>query len=87
MNKKIIAMIRPFDAQQILMVYEDGNKIDMIQSDIEHLYTNLFALADKHETYQLDLVGPKKYVKGLKNQIDKEGVLKYNENKLIINII
>ena len=28
--KKIIAMIRPFDLDQILMVYEDGNKIDMI---------------------------------------------------------
>jgi hypothetical protein len=29
----------------------------------------------------------KQLEKKLKNQIDKEGVLKYNENKLIINII
>ena len=85
--KKIIAMIRPFDLDQILMVYEDGNKIDMINSKLENLNDNIFALMEKYNVYQLDLTGPKKYVKGLKNQIDKDFVTKYSDKKIEINII
>ena len=80
-------MIRPFDLDQILMVYEDGNKIDMINSKLENLNDNIFTLMEKYNVYQLDLTGPKKYVKGLKNQIDKDFVTKYSEKKIEINII
>ena len=85
--KKIIAMIRPFDLDQILMVYEDGNKIDMINSKLENLNDNIFALMEKYNTYQLDLVGPKSYTKGLKNQIETAATAKYESNKIEINII
>ena len=32
--RKIIAMLRPFDMEQTLMVYEDGNKFDMKTTDM-----------------------------------------------------
>ena len=85
--KKIIAMIRPFDLDQILMVYEDGNKIDIAKTTLEDLYPSVFALMEKHDTYQLDLVGPKSYTKGLKNQIEAAATAKYKSNKIEINII
>ena len=85
--KKIIAMVRPFDAQQILMVYEDGNKIDMIQTSIADFNESLFALSEKHEVYQLDMTGPKKYIKGLEKQIKEAEMTKYEINKIEINII
>ena len=85
--KKIIAMIRPFDAQQILMVYEDGNKIDMIQTSIADFNESLFALSEKHEVYQLDMTGPKKYIKGLEKQIKEAEMTKYSVNKIEVNII
>ncbi len=85
--KKIIAMVRPFDAQQILMVYEDGNKIDMIQTSIADFNESLFALSEKHEVYQLDMTGPKKYIKGLEKQIKEAEMTKYETNKIEVNII
>jgi hypothetical protein len=85
--KKIIAMVRPFDAQQILMVYEDGNKIDMIQTSIADFNESLFALSEKHEVYQLDMTGPKKYIKGLEKQIKEAEMTKYSANKIEVNII
>ena len=85
--KKIIAMVRPFDAQQILMVYEDGNKIDMIQTSIADFNESLFALSEKHEVYQLDMTGPKKYIKGLEKQIKEAEITKYSVNKIEVNII
>ena len=85
--KKIIAMVRPFDAQQILMVYEDGNKIDMIQTSIADFNESLFALSEKYEVYQLDMTGPKKYIKGLEKQIKEAEMTKYEINKIEINII
>ena len=85
--KKIFAMVRPFDAQQILMVYEDGNKIDMIQTSIADFNESLFALSEKHEVYQLDMTGPKKYIKGLEKQIKEAEMTKYSANKIEVNII
>lgn len=85
--RKIIGMIRPFEMNQTLMVYEDGNKIDICKTTMEELYPSIFALVEKHEVYQLDLVGPKSYTKGLKNQIDKAATVKYADNKLEVNII
>lgn len=85
--KKIVTMIRPFDMEQTLMVYEDGNKIDIAKTTLEDLYPSIFALMDKHEVYQLDLVGPKSYTKGLKNQIETAAMTKYETNKIEVNII
>ena len=86
--KKIIGIIKPFEGQQTLMVYEDGNKIDMSQTTIEHLNESLFFLMETHNTYRIDLAGPKKYLKGLSNQLQKQAAAKYENTKDIeINII
>lgn len=85
--KKIIGMIRPFDAQQSLMVYEDGNKIDACQTTLSTLNNDLLALMEKHQVYQVDLTGPKKFLNGLSEQIKTAAATKYTENTIEINII
>ena len=67
--------------------YEDGNKIDMIQTSIADFNESLFALSEKHEVYQLDMTGPKKYIKGLEKQIKEAEMTKYSANKIEVNII
>lgn len=86
--KKIIGVIRPFEMKQTLMVYEDGNKIDLSETTITDLSESMLALMEKHSTYQADLVGPKKFILGLKSEIMKDTKLKYEETPDIeINII
>ena len=86
--KKIIGIIKPFELNQSLMVYEDGNKIDVCETTLNDLDKNLFPLMDKHQVYRLDLVGPKKYLKGFSEQVIAKGKAKYNNAKEIeINII
>lgn len=87
--KKIIYRVKPFLMEQTLMVYEDGNKIDVMKAPMEDLHSSLFQLMDKHQVFRLDLVGPKKYSTGLANQIQKakEVETKFNLKELEINII
>lgn len=87
--KKIISIDRPFEMEKSFIVYEDGNKIDIATYTVENRMEVLFALIEKHKVYQVDLVGPKKYMAGVKNQIEKAKMAKYENNnfELEINII
>ncbi len=86
--KKIIAIIRPFDYQQNLFVYEDGIKIDAKQTTINELGETLFALIEIHNVEKIDFTGPKKYLEGLTRDTKERINTKYNYEKNIeINII
>lgn len=85
--KKIIGIIKPFEMQQSLIVYEDGNKIDICETTLDDLTENLFSLIEKHQVYKLDLVGPNKYLKGLTNRFQEKAKTKYQNNQIEINII
>lgn len=68
--KKIVYITRMFQTEQTLMVYEDGNKIDMIQTTLENMYLDMFALMKKHNVWHLDLIGPKAFSTGLSKEIE-----------------
>ena len=85
--KKIIYMSKPFLVEQTLIVYEDGNKLDMQTIPMEKVNETLFYLMEKYSVNRVDLVGPKTYCKGLLNQISKLNSSKYNLTNLEINII
>ena len=53
--KKIIGVIRPFQLEQSIMVYEDGNKIDILQSTLEDLGNSIYSLSKKHDVTRVDL--------------------------------
>lgn len=85
--KKIVCVLRPFTMAQNIFVYEDGNKIEVKQTTINAMADMLFELSEKHSVYNIEIVGSKVYAKGIKNQVEKEELSKFNINKLNINII
>lgn len=87
--KKIIGVIRPFQLEQSIMVYEDGNKIDILQSTLEDLGNSIYSLSKKHDVTRVDLAGPKRFIEGVKDGLDTEYLQKKFEldSKIEINII
>lgn len=89
--RKIVSIDRPFDMVKSFIVYEDGNKIDVQEYTVEDRTDKLFALVKKYNIKQVDLVGPKKYMAGVKNQIEKAKITLYELNQeeldVEINII
>lgn len=85
--KKIVSVIKPFTISQNIFVYEDGNKILNFDSPLGDLQNNLLEIAKKYRIEEIDLIGSKKYCGGIKKQIQEKELSKYNENKLVINLI
>lgn len=85
--KKIVGVIQPFDFKQTFYIYEDGNKIDVKEIEIEELKKSILNLAKENDINEIDLIGSCKFSTGLKEQIEKEELLKYNSNNIKINII
>lgn len=84
--KKIVSIIKPFTFTQNIFVYENGNKIDVVSTDLDNLSKSLFELSEKHDTNEVDLIGNLKFSKGIKEKIETAEMTKYNENKLNINL-
>ena len=85
--KKIISRLKPFSMEQTLLVYENGNKIDFMNTTMQDLNKDLFLLMEKHDVNRFDIVGPKKYSKGIKNQILKHNETQFTKKELEINVI
>jgi hypothetical protein len=85
--KNIVAILRPFDMDQTLIVYEDGNKIDMAQVSVDDFNKVMFSMADQYEIDSADLVGPKRYAEGIKNQALAYSASQYACRPLNIRII
>lgn len=78
--KKIVTSLQPFELNQILYVYEDGNKLDLIETTLKDLEANLFMLVEKYDITEVNFFGPKQYSKGIKKQIDEKKIEKYGNN-------
>ncbi len=85
--KKIIGIIHPFDAYQTFYVYEDGNKLEVVQTTIENIPDTIFKLSQAYDTYQVDLSGAERFNRGIIKQIKEKESIKYSNNKLIIKSI
>ena len=85
--KKIIGIIHPFDIYQTFYVYQDGNKLEVVQTKVKDIPDTIFELSQTYDVYQVDLSGAQHFTKGLIRQIQEKEITKYNENKLIIKCI
>ena len=85
--KKIIGIIHPFDIYQTFYVYQDGNKLEVVQTKVNDIPDIIFELSQTYNVYQVDLSGAQHFTKGLIRQIQEKEITKYNENKLIIKCI
>lgn len=85
--KKIIGIIHPFDIYQTFYVYQDGNKLEAIQTKIINIPDTIFELCHAYDINQVDLSGAKHFTKGIIKQIKEKEFTRYNENKLNIKCI
>lgn len=85
--KKIIGIIHPFDIYQTFYVYEDGNKLEIIQTKMNDIPDIIFQLSHTYDVYQVDLSGAERFIKGIIKKIQEKEFTKYNENKLNIRCI
>ena len=85
--KKIVSVIKPFVVNQNVFVYEDGNKIDVVSTPLNDIQNIVINTATKYEVTDIELIGSKKYLNGIKNKIEEEEMTQYNEHKLNIKII
>lgn len=59
--KKIIASIRPFDMQQHLYVFEDGEKIDEATVSLSDVENTVLDFINKYQIIDVDIAGPKQF--------------------------
>lgn len=84
---KIIGVLRPFQTNQSIYVFEDGNKLDATNVKIDEFPDSILAFVKQYNASQVDLSGPKKYAKGIQHQIEEIETAKYQIDNLKINII
>lgn len=85
--RKIIGIIHPFDMYQTFYVYEDGKKLETIQTRVTDIPDTIFELSRAYNVYQVDLSGAEHFSEGIIKQIQEKENTKYNENKLTIKCI
>ena len=72
--KKIIGIIHPFDIYQTFYVYQDGNKLEIVQTKINDIPDTIFELSQTYDVYQVDLSGAEHFTKGLIRQIQEKEI-------------
>lgn len=87
MNKKIIAILHPFEYKHFIYVYQDGNKIDMAKVLIDDVPDNIIIFAEKYKINKIELSGPKQYARGIQNKIQEYEITKYGKSRLDIELI
>ena len=87
MAKKIIGLLQPFDLKQNIYVYEDGNKIEIIETKIDNFTSEMLQLINKYKIEDIELAGPKKYTKGIGTKVQEEYIKNYSNNNLNIKYI
>ena len=90
MAKKIIGLLQPFDLKQNIYVYEDGNKIEIIETKVDNFTSEMLQLINKYKIEDIELAelaGPKKYTKGIGTKVQEEYIKNYSNNNLNIKYI
>lgn len=87
MAKKIIGLLQPFDLKQNIYVYEDGNKIEIVETKVDNFTSEMLQLINKYKIEDIELAGPKKYTKGIGTKVQEEYIKNYSNNNLNIKYI
>ena len=72
MAKKIIGLLQPFDLKQNIYVYEDGNKIEIIETKVDNFTSEMLQLINKYKIEDIELARTKKYTKGIGAKVQEE---------------
>ncbi len=75
--KKIVSMLQPFDANQNVIVYEDGNKLEVTQIPTSEIAEGICKLAISYQLKEINLGGAKQYAKGISKKIKEYAITEY----------
>ena len=75
---KIVGNIQPFVMDSKLYVYDDGNCVEVKETDIDNI---------NHNIDQVDLAGPQSFLKGIKDKFDLAQMNKYDAKKVNMKLI
>ena len=87
MAKKIIGLLQPFDLKQNIYIYEDGNKIEIIETKVDNFTSEMLQLINKYKIEDIELEETKKYTKGIGAKVQEEYIKNYSNNNLNIKYI
>ena len=74
--KKIVAMLQPFDLKQTVYVYENGNKIKVVEIETAEVANTICTLAQEEKVEEINLGGAKQYSKGIGKKIQELRIVK-----------
>ena len=74
-------------AASVQIVYEDGNKIEIIETKVDNFTSEMLQLINKYKIEDIELSGPKKYTKGIGTKVQEEYIKNYSNNNLNIKYI
>lgn len=85
--KKIISILQPFDAQQTIIAYEDGNKIGATKVDTVMFAEEVCKFAKAYDIHEINIGGAKQYGKGVARKIMEENLTTFKMDPLDVNLI
>jgi hypothetical protein len=77
-TRKMICHLHPFDLNQKLFVYQDGNKIDYAEVKIDEVTDQILAFCDKYYLSKISFLGPSQYIRGIGKRIKENFLTNYD---------
>lgn len=85
---KIVAIIKPFDAQQFVGVFnEQGERVCLYNIPLDRLQDMIPEYAEAYNVTEVDIAGPEKFTAKVKEEMEQHIATKFSERKLTINLI
>lgn len=85
--KRIIGIFKPFAPYQRIVVYDGNDKLEEMSVTFKDVPNTVFGFIEKYDLKQVDLSGPKQFIRGLKQDFEKEEMKKYNKSFIEFKII
>ena len=86
--RQIICIIQNFDIYQTIYVYQNGNKLDMIQVKMDQIPNTIIKFSNMYNIDDVRLMcHPKKYAQKMIEKIQQEELTRYNQHKIKVTLI
>lgn len=76
---KAVTVLRPFIKEQVIYVYENGNKIQAEKVEVDKVPNKILEYCDKYAIEEINLGGPKQYTRGIGRKLQESILTKYNK--------
>lgn len=84
--KNIVCSIHPFDLEQQIIVYDNGNKIALEHCSLDDISVKIIQLSAQYNLTDITLTGSRIYGNKTKQKIEEKELSLYHKNKLNIKL-